>query len=138
MMFHGSALLLQLEFWLLFSFAVIVNMPFLYVWGKNAQFPSNWDTILFPMSLVSSSKPFYGRDTPAQKHSQLTSAFDRLELYNLTATHNCDEVLPFLLARYSFIFDVVSEVVPNDFEDDLCFFWVALIIQMNLSIAIIQ
>ena len=30
----------------------------------------------------------YGRDIPAQKYSQLSGDFDRLELYNLTATYN--------------------------------------------------
>ena len=46
-----------------------------------------WDIIRFAIPLVSSSKLLYGRDTPAQKYSQLTSVFDRLELYNLTATY---------------------------------------------------
>ena len=67
---------------------MITNIPFLNVRDKNAPSLLYWDIIQFSMSLVSSSKLLYGRDVPAQKYSELTSAFDRLELYNLTATCN--------------------------------------------------
>ena len=67
---------------------MIVNMPFLNARGKTAPSLLYWDIIRFAMSLVSSSKLLYGRDIPAQRYSQLTSVFDRIELYNLTATYN--------------------------------------------------
>ena len=69
-------------------FVMIVNIPFLNVRGKNVSSLLYWDIIRFAMPLVSSSKLLYGRDIPAQKYSQLTSVFDQLELYNLTATYN--------------------------------------------------
>ena len=64
----------------MFSFAMIVNIPFFNVESKDAPSPLYWSIIRFPMSLVSSSKLLYKRDIPAQKYSQLTSVFDRLEL----------------------------------------------------------
>ena len=67
---------------------MIVNAPFLNVRGKNAPSLLYLDIIRFAMSSVRSSKLLYGRDIPAQKYSQLTSVFDRLELYNLTASYN--------------------------------------------------
>ena len=67
---------------------MIVNIPFLNVRDENAPSLLYWDIIQFSMSLVSSSKLLYGRDVPGQKYSELTSAFDRLELYNLRTTYN--------------------------------------------------
>ena len=67
---------------------MIVNIPFFNVQGKNATSLSTWDIIQFAMPLISSGKFLYGRDIPVQKHSQSTSVFNRLELYNLAATYN--------------------------------------------------
>ena len=58
---------------------MIVNIPFLNVRGKNVPSLLYWDIIQFAMSLVSLSKHLYGRDIPAQKYSELSSGFDRLE-----------------------------------------------------------
>ena len=78
---------------------MIVNISFLNVRGKNAPSLLYWDIIRFAMSLVSSSKLLYGRDIPAQKYSQLTSVFDRLELYNLMTTYKRNGGWVFLLCR---------------------------------------
>ena len=67
---------------------MIVNITFLNARGKTAPSLLYWDIIRFAMSLFSSSKLLYGRDIPAERYSQLTSVFDRLELYNLMATYN--------------------------------------------------
>ena len=67
---------------------MIVNIPFFNVQGKNATSLSTWDIIQFAMPLISSGKFLYGRDIPVHKHSQSTSVFNRLELYNLAATYN--------------------------------------------------
>ena len=80
--------MVDLEFLSIWSFAMIANIPFLNVRGKNAPSLLNWDIIRFAMSLVRSCKLLYGRDIPAQKYSQLNSVFDRLALYNLRATYN--------------------------------------------------
>ena len=73
------------------------------------------------MSLFSLSKLLYGRDIPAQKYSQLTSVFDQLELYNLTATYNGNGGWVFLLGRLyediPLFFIIVSEVVHNGLGD---------------------
>ena len=73
------------------------------------------------MSLVSSNKLLYGRDIPAQKYSQLTSAFDGLELYKTSRQHTVGmafRLSVFVVSftwRHSFIiFYVVSEVAHND------------------------
>ena len=50
------------------------------------------------MSLVSLSN-FCIKEIYQRKNSQLTSVFDRLELYKYTATYNGDEGLAFLLGR---------------------------------------
>ena len=87
------------EFWLILSFAMVINIPFPNVPGKNAPPLLYWDIIRFSMSLVSSSELLHERDIPAQKYSQLTSVFKRLELYNLTATYNGNGGWVFLLCR---------------------------------------
>ena len=66
------------------------------------------------MSLVSSGKCLYGRDTPAQKYGQLTNVSNWLELYNLAKTNKCELLFTW---RYSFIFNIVSEVVYNGLGD---------------------
>ena len=81
------------------SFATIANIPILNARCKNAPSLLYWDIIRFAMSLVSSSKLLYGRDIPAQKYSQLTSVFDRLELYNLMTTYKRNGGWVFLLCR---------------------------------------
>ena len=97
-MFHGSALLqwltgsfdqyCVLQWWSIYPFSMSdVNAPFLLY----------WNIILFAMSLVSSSKLLFGRDIPAQKFSHLINVFDRLKLYNLTATYKGNAGWVFLL-----------------------------------------
>ena len=80
--------MVDLEFSSIVSFAMIDNIPFFNVRVKNAPSLLYWGIIRFVMYLVSSSKLLYGRDIPAQKYSQLTNAFDRHELDNLTGTYN--------------------------------------------------
>ena len=93
------AAVVDLEFWSVLSFEMIVNIPFLNVRAKNAPSLLYWDIIRFAMSLISLTKLMYGRDIPAQKYSQLSGDFDRLELYNLTATYNGNGDWVFLLCR---------------------------------------
>ena len=50
------AAVVDLEFWSILSFAIIVKIPILNVWGKNAPSLLYWDIIQFTMSLVSSNK----------------------------------------------------------------------------------
>ena len=69
------------------------------------------------MSLVSSGKCLYGRDIPAQKYGQLTNVSNWLELYNLAKTNNGNGSWVSFTWRYSFIFNIVSEVVYNGLGD---------------------
>ena len=69
------------------------------------------------MSLVSSGKCLYGRDIPAQKYGQLTNVSNWLELYNLAKTNNGNGGWVSFTWIYSFIFNIVSEVVYNGLGD---------------------
>ena len=69
------------------------------------------------MSLVSLGKCLYGRDIPAQKYGQLSNVFNWFELYNLTTTNNGNGGWVLFTWRYSFIFNIVPEVVYNGLGD---------------------
>ena len=69
------------------------------------------------MSLVSSGKCLYRRDIPAQKYGQLTNVSNWLELYILAKTNNGNGGWVSFTWIYSFIFNIVSEVVYNGSGD---------------------